>query len=128
MHVYLTSTQMISVVYIYSIGMAFGGSVFQYFVLSGSVLVNTVSHPSPYECILAPGEYISEATMYEGFLFGVIPVQSGLKFVTTSKVCGPYGFSSGVQRTYKGNKLMYMHGRLGMAFDKFAFVYDKCIA
>ena len=73
---------------------------------------------NPYECILAPGEYIIEASMHERMLLGAFPVQSRLKFVTSSKVYGPYGSSAGTERTYRGSRLICMYGRVGIAFDK----------
>ena len=109
------------------IGITFG-SVLTYYTLSGNALISTTPAQDAYTCVLQPGEFVTEASMYEGMLFGMFPVQSGIKIVTNNQVCGPYGYSGGVVRTYKGNFLLYMHGRLGMAFDKFAFVFDKCTA
>jgi hypothetical protein len=109
--------------------MMFGDSVFKYYHMDLYTGLFTIPVPAnAYECVLAPGEYIKEAYMYEDKLYGMFPVQSGLKLVTNLKTCGPYGSTTGTMRTFKGNKLLYMHGRLGMAFDKFAFVYDRCTA
>ena len=101
----------------YSVGITFG---------AGSHHFIEEPTDSLYECALAPDEYITEVTLYAYMLFGTIPIQAGIKLVTSSKVCGPYGYSAGEGTTFKGNRLLYVYGRLGMSFDQLAFVFERC--
>ena len=89
-------------------------------------------HTSPpvyQECLLEDNEYngtSNKCILYEPIIYGYLPVQMGIAFVTSRQVCGLYGITTGDAVILDVGKLLFIGSRYGQYFYALNFTFYTC--